>query len=226
MNIILFGPNGSGKGTHGAILQKKFGIQHIETGCIFRKNMYGNTDIARRANDFVNRGELVPDKITIPMIMNRVNNPLFKNGWLLDGFPRTLTQAETLSKAMDKEGIQLDFIIEIILDGDIAKRRIMGRRLCAHDNSHPNNVSIEVIRPVEDNGRMVCRVCGCEKLTVRADDQDEVAIDRRLNIYFDTKRGTLAAVNYFKARMRVLEVSSLSEVNETSGNMMKVLSFS
>jgi adenylate kinase len=226
MNILLFGPNGSGKGTQGAILREKFSVRRIETGVIFRENVSGSTDIGRRAKIFIDRGELVPDDITIPMIMNRIKNPNFKNGWLLDGFPRNLTQAEALGMDIEREGINLDFVIEIIIDRDTAKNRIMGRRLCASENSHPNNISIDAIRPVEKHGALVCHVCGCETLTIRADDQDEAAIDKRLSIYFDTKTGTLAAVNYFKARMKVFEVHGLSGVKETSENLMKVLACS
>ena len=102
----------------------------------------------------------------------------------------------------------------------------MGRRLCARDNSHLNNISNAINRPAVNDSRAVCHVCGCEQLTVRADDQDEEAIDKRLNIYFDTKKGTLAAVNYFKKRVKVLEVCNLSGVKETSENMIRVLSCS
>jgi len=226
MNILLFGPNGSGKGTQGAILREKFRVRHIETGVIFRENVSGSTEIGRRAQIYIDRGELVPDNITIPMIMNRIKKANFKNGWLLDGFPRNLTQAEALGKDIEREGINLDFVIEIIIDRDTAKKRIMGRRLCAHENSHPNNIYIDAIRPVEKHGALACHVCGCENLAIRGDDQDEAIIDKRLNIYFDTKMGTLAAVNYFKARMKVFEVYSLSEVQETSEHMMELLSCS
>ena len=226
MNILLFGPNGSGKGTHGEILHEKLSILHIETGVILRENIISSTDIGRKVNEYINRGELVPDDITIPMIMNRIKKANFKSGWLLEGFPRNLTQAEALYTALEEERVNLDFVIQIVIDRNTAKQRIMGRRLCASDNNHPNNINIETIRPAEKDGKLVCRVCGCVTLTMRADDQDEVAIDKRLNIYFDTKQGTLAAVNYFKTRMKVNEVHSLSEVEETSRNLMKVLVYS
>jgi adenylate kinase len=226
MNILLFGPNGSGKGTQGAILQKRFSVPHIETGAIFRETIVGSTAIGRRAKEYINRGELVPDNITIPIIMNRIKKTNFKSDWLLDGFPRNLTQAEALYIALEKEEINLDFVIQIVLDRDTAKKRIMGRRLCVSDNNHPNNIYIDAIRPAEKDGKVVCRVCGCETLTMRADDQDEAAIDKRLSIYFDAKTGTLAAVNYFKTRMKVNEVYSLSEVEETSKNLMKALVYS
>src|SRR5208283_4398573 len=101
----------------------------------------------------------------------------------------------------------LDYIIEIDLDRETAKKRIMGRRLCKVDNNHPNNIYIEAIKPNEREGKLVCRVCSCEELTMRADDQDSAAIDKRHNIYYDTKTGTLAAVNYFKKRTKVISIN-------------------
>ena len=114
----------------------------------------------------------MPDGITIPMILDRLKEADCKKGWLLDGFPRNLTQAEALWKALRRRD-QLDYVIEIILDRQTAKNRIMGRRLCVKDNNHPNNIFIDAIKPAEKDGKMVCRVCGCETLTARADDQDE-----------------------------------------------------
>jgi adenylate kinase len=194
MNILFFGPNGSGKGTQGAIVKEKFKIPHIETGVIFRDNMSRGTALGKEAKGYIDRGELVPDTITIPMILDRIKEADCKQGWLLDGFPRNLPQAEALDKALGKEGIKLDIVIEIVLDREIAKKRIMGRRLCVNDNNHPNNIYIDAIKPNGDK----CRVCGGE-LKSRSDDQDEGAIDKRHNIYYDGKTGTVAAINYFKS---------------------------
>ena len=88
MNILIFGPNGSGKGTQGAVVQKKYGIPHIETGVIFRDNIKNKTELGNRAKGFIERGDLVPDAITVPMILKRLQETDCKNGWLLDGFPR------------------------------------------------------------------------------------------------------------------------------------------
>ena len=197
MNILIFGPNGSGKGTQGAVIQKKFNIAHIESGLIFRENIKGGTDLGKKAKEYIDRGDLVPDDITIPMILDRLKQDDCKNGWLLDGFPRNGVQGEALSEALEKEGIKLDYVIEILLDREIAKNRIMGRRLCANDNNHPNNIFIDAIKPAEKNGGVVCRVCGGE-LSARSDDQDEEAINKRHNIYYDKETGTLAAVEFFK----------------------------
>ena len=222
VNILAFGPNGSGKGTQGAVVQKKYGVPHIETGVIFRQNIAGGTDLGIRAKAFIDKGELVPDDITIPMILNRIKEPDCASGWLLDGFPRNLAQAEAMYDALSKENIPLNYVIEIELDREIAKNRIMGRRLCANDNNHPNNIYIDAIKPVEKNGTYVCRVCGGE-LSTRADDQDESAIDKRHNIYYDARTGTTAAINYFKERVAVIGVNGSPGVSEVSEELLKKL---
>jgi adenylate kinase len=158
------------------------------------------------------------------MILNRLREADCKSGWILDGFPRNLAQAEALGEALDKAGMKVDYVIEIILDRAIAKKRIMGRRLCAADNNHPNNIYIDAIKPAVKDGKMVCRVCGCDKLTVRADDQDEAAIDKRHGIYYDRSTGTLAAIDYFKNRSRVLEIDGAPGVKEVSQALLAKLS--
>ncbi len=223
MNILIFGPNGSGKGTQGAVVQKRYGVPHIETGVIFRNNIKKGTELGNKAKSFIDRGELVPDEITVPMILDRLREADCKNGWLLDGFPRNLAQAEALWKALGEAGMRLDAVIEIVLDRKTAKQRIMGRRLCAEDNNHPNNIFIDAIRPAEKNGKPVCRVCGCENLSARADDQDESAIDKRHGIYYDAQTGTLAAVNFFRARSKVLEVDGTPGVREVSQALLALL---
>jgi adenylate kinase len=223
MNILIFGPNGSGKGTQGAVVQKKYGVPHIETGVIFRQNIKNGTDLGKKAKGFIDNGELVPDAITVPMILNRLQEADCKSGWLLDGFPRNLVQAEALGKALHDAGMKLDYVIEILLDREIAKKRIMGRRLCATDNNHPNNIFIDAIKPAEKDGKPVCRICGCDKLTARADDQDEGAIDKRHGIYYDTKTGTLAAVNYFRTRVKIIDVDGTPGVKEVSQALLAKL---
>jgi adenylate kinase len=222
MNILFFGPNGSGKGTQGAIVKEKFNIPHIETGVIFRDNISKGTELGNEAKGYIDRGELVPDSITIPMILDRLKESDCKDGWLLDGFPRNLTQAEELDKALKKENMSLDIVIEMVLPREIAKGRIMGRRLCVNDNNHPNNVNIEAIKPNGDK----CRVCGGD-LKTRSDDQDEAAIDKRHNIYYDTETGTMAAVNYFKdlsgknsGQPRIVELDGRPGVKEVSDELL------
>jgi len=225
MNVLFFGPNGSGKGTQGAIVKEKLKIPHIETGVIFRDNISKGTALGKKAKGYIDRGELVPDSITIPMILDRLKEDDCKGGWLLDGFPRNLTQAEELDKALKKEGIKLDIVIETVLERKIAKDRIMGRRLCVNDNNHPNNIYIEAIKPNGDK----CRVCG-GALKTRSDDQDEDAIDKRHNIYYDTKTGTMAAVNFFKklsaksgGTPKIIELNGRPGVKEVSADLLNQL---
>ena len=225
MNILIFGPNGSGKGTQGAIVKEKFNIPHIETGVIFRDNISRGTDLGKEAKGYIDRGELVPDSITIPMILARLQEEDCGQGWLLDGFPRNLTQAQELDKALRKEGINLDIVIEIVLDRQIAKNRIMGRRLCVNDNNHPNNIFIEAIKPKDD----MCRICGGE-LKTRADDQDEDAIDKRHKIYYDADTGTMAAIQFFKdlssrnaGNPRVIDIDGRPGVKEVSAELLQKL---
>ncbi len=193
MNILFFGPNGSGKGTQGAILKGKYNIPHIESGAIFRENISNGTELGAKAKAYIDKGDLVPDEITIPMILDRLKREDCKNGWLLDGFPRNKNQAVKLDESLKSAGLGLDIVVEIILDRQIAKNRIMGRRLCENDNNHPNNIFIDAIKPDNDK----CRVCG-GNLKTRSDDQDEEAINKRHDIYYNTEDGTLAAAYYFK----------------------------
>ena len=193
MNILFFGPNGSGKGTQGAILKDKYNTPHIESGAIFRENIGKGTELGAKAKAYIDRGDLVPDDITIPMILDRLKQDDCKNGWLLDGFPRNRNQAVKLDEALKGADMSLDIVVEILLDREIAKNRIMGRRLCVNDNNHPNNIYIDAIKPNGDK----CRVCGGE-LKTRSDDQDEDAINKRHDIYYDTEEGTLASAYYFR----------------------------
>ena len=225
MNILFFGPNGSGKGTQGAIIKERYNIPHIESGAIFRENISKGTDLGKKAKEYIDRGELVPDDITIPMILNRLKQDDCKDGWLLDGFPRNITQAKELHKALEDAGMSVDVVIEIVLDRDTAKKRIMGRRLCVNDNNHPNNIYIEAIKPKD--GR--CRVCGGE-LKTRSDDQDEEAIDKRHSIYYDTETGTMAAINYFKELSKknngvpkIVEVDGRPPVEEVTKELLEKL---
>ncbi len=193
MNILFFGPNGSGKGTQGAILKDKYNTPHIESGAIFRDNIGKGTELGAKAKEYIDRGDLVPDEITIPMILDRLKQDDCKNGWLLDGFPRNKNQAVKLDEALNAANMSLDIVVEILLDREIAKNRIMGRRLCVNDNNHPNNIYIDAIKPDGDK----CRVCGGD-LKTRDDDQDEAAINKRHDIYYNTEDGTLASAYYFK----------------------------
>lgn len=224
MNILFFGPNGSGKGTQGAILKDKYNTPHIESGAIFRDNISKGTQLGKKAKEYIDRGDLVPDEITIPMILDRLKQDDCKNGWLLDGFPRNKNQAIKLDESLKKANMGLDIVVEIILDREIAKNRIMGRRLCVNDNNHPNNIYIDAIKPDGDK----CRICGGD-LKTRDDDQDEDAINKRHGIYYDTDTGTLASAYYFKdlaakeGSMKYITLDGAPSVTEVTKELVSKL---
>ena len=222
MNILIFGPNGSGKGTQGSLAKKKYDLDHIESGAIFRKHIGGGTELGKKAKEYIDRGELVPDDITIPMVLDVLKNSS-PNGWLLDGFPRSIVQAQKLWEALQADGVKLNFVIEILLPREVAKNRIMGRRLCKNDNNHPNNIFIDAIKPNGDK----CRVCGGD-LSARADDQDEGAIDKRHDIYYDANTGTLAASYYYKglakeAGFKYIELDGEGTIDDIRATLMAQL---
>jgi len=224
MNILFFGPNGSGKGTQGAILKEQYKTPHIESGAIFRESISKGTELGAKAKEYIDRGDLVPDEVTIPMILDRLKQDDCKNGWLLDGFPRNKNQAIKLDESLQEAGMGLDIVVEIVLDREIAKNRIMGRRLCVNNNNHPNNIFIDAIKPDGDR----CRVCGGE-LKTRSDDQDEDAINKRHDIYYDTETGTRASAYYFRdlaakgGKIRYITLDGKPGVKEVTAELVSKL---
>jgi adenylate kinase len=222
VNILIFGPNGSGKGTQGSLVKKKYNVAHIESGAIFREHIGGGTELGKKAKAFIDKGQLVPDDITIPMILATLKDK-GKGGWLLDGFPRNIVQAQKLWEALSADNIKVDYVIEILLPRETAKNRIVGRRLCANDANHPNNIFIDAIKPNGDK----CRVCGGD-LKTRADDQDEAAIGVRHDIYYDTKEGTLAAAYFYKdlaakGKTKYIELEGSGSIDSIKETLLKQL---
>ncbi|MDR2161567.1 MAG: adenylate kinase [Desulfovibrio sp.] len=222
MNILIFGPNGSGKGTQGALLKEKYSLAHIESGAIFREHVAGGTKLGKKAKAYMDRGDLVPDEVTIPMVLETLRGK-GAHGWLLDGFPRNEEQARQLWAAIQAAGMTLDAVVEILLPRATAKKRIMGRRICAADASHPNNVHLDAVRPEND----ACRICG-GALSVRSDDQDEAAINKRHDIYYDTAKGTLAACRFFRdlaarGETRYIELNGEGGIAEVRDALLRAL---
>ncbi len=220
MRILIFGPNGSGKGTQSANLVKKYDLAHVESGGIFRENIGGGTPLGKEAKAYIDRGDLVPDSITIPMILDRLSRPDCQGGWILDGFPRNPAQAEALIESLEAKNMPLDVVIVIELAREVCKERLLGRRSCP--NGHPNNLAIEVIKPKGSGDQLTCWKCDAD-LTARKDDVDAEAIDKRLDIYFDGENGTLGSVDVMEkwvaqrdgARfVRVNGAGSIEEVRE------------
>lgn len=196
MRILIFGPNGSGKGTQSALLIERFRVAHVESGAIFRDHAKRGTPLGLEAKSYTDRGALVPDRITIPMILDRLAQDDARTGWILDGFPRNPSQAQALLAGLDAAGTPLDVVVEIVLAREIARARLLGRRSCP--NGHANNLAIAAIHPKGSCEPFHCWKCGAEVIG-RADDLDERAIDIRLDIYFDARQGTSAAIATSKA---------------------------
>ena len=216
MNILIFGPNGSGKGTQSDLIKDVCSLAHIESGDIFRGHIQRGTALGQEASRYMEKGELVPDEITVPMVLETLSD-VPEKGWLLDGFPRNVAQAKSLLDALIESGSRVDIIVEIVLDRESAKERIMGRRICAESTHHPNNIYIPAIAPQNGN----CRVCG-GTLSTRDDDQDEDAINQRHDIYYDRETGTLAAVAYLveHSNARHLQVDGAGSIESIKEDLL------
>ena len=130
MKLIILGPPGAGKGTQAAFISKKFGIPHISTGDIFRANIKNDTPLGKKAKEYMNKGELVPDELTCDLVFDRIKQDDAKNGFLLDGFPRNIFQAEKLDEVLSKENLKINCVINIEVDDNILVERAVGRRVC------------------------------------------------------------------------------------------------
>lgn len=202
MNIIMLGAQGTGKGTVAGILSEKLGIPQISTGDIFRKHIKEETELGIEANKYIKNGQLVPDEITVPMVANRLEEDDAKNGVILDGFPRTIAQAEKLDEMLDTKGNKIDLVINLTTPREEIIERILTRRVCSNQACKATyNI---VMNPPKEEG--ICDKCGAE-LVQREDDKSEDAIKQRLAIYDEQ---TSPLVNYYEARgvLRTEEVSA------------------
>jgi adenylate kinase len=172
-SLIILGPPGAGKGTQAVRIAERVGIQHISTGDLLRDSVSKGTELGKKAKGFMNQGLLVPDDIILGMISNKLNET-FASGWILDGFPRTVVQAEALSRLLKEKEIELDNVILIDVDSEILIKRLTGRRVCA-DCGAIYNIA------VMDKDTQKCVKCGGQLIT-RDDDREET-VRRRLEVY-------------------------------------------
>ena len=195
MYLIMLGAQGTGKGTVAGILAKETGWPQISTGDIFRANISNNTELGKKANEYISKGQLVPDDITVPMVINRLSEDDCKDGAILDGFPRTVEQAEKLDEILAEKSKKVDLVINLTTPRDEIIKRILNRRVCSNPECKATyNITMH---PSKVEG--ICDICG-SKLVQRGDDSDENAIKQRLAIYdektsplidFYTKKGVL-----------------------------------
>lgn len=202
MNIIMLGAQGTGKGTVAGILSEELGIPQVSTGDIFRKNIKEETQLGIKANEYIKNGNLVPDEITVPMVASRLEEDDAKNGVILDGFPRTIAQAEKLDEMLSAKGNKIDLVINLTTPRDEIIERILTRRVCSNQACKATyNI---VMNPPKQEG--ICDKCGA-KLVQREDDTSEEAIRRRLAIY-DEQTSPLVEYYEKKGVLRTEEVST------------------
>ena len=196
MKIIMLGAPGAGKGTQAKMIAEKYSIPHISTGDIFRANIKNGTELGMEAKKYMDQGLLVPDELTVKILLDRVAKDDCKKGYVLDGFPRTIPQAEVLDKALSELGDKIDYAINVEVRDENIIKRMGGRRACLSCGATYH------IDPLPPNKEGICDVCGKE-LVLRDDDKPET-VKNRLNVYheqtqplidFYTKKGVLKTVD-------------------------------
>jgi adenylate kinase len=175
MRLVLLGPPGAGKGTQGVLLSERYGIPQISTGEILRDHVQRGTKLGIRARAYMDRGEYVPDDVVVSMVMDRLAEPDADKGFILDGFPRTVAQAEALERALDEAEEPLTSVIKFSVGGEVAVRRLLGRYTCPNCG---RTYHVEFKPPAQEGS---CDVCG-GRLERRADD-DELTVRRRIAVY-------------------------------------------
>ena len=189
MKIVMLGAPGAGKGTKAKMLAAKYGIPHISTGDIFRANIKEGTELGKKAKEFMDQGQLVPDSLTLDLIMDRFSKPDCANGYVLDGFPRTIPQAEVLEEALNKLGDKIDYAIDVDVPDENIIKRMSGRRACLKCGA---TYHIEHVPPKKEG---ICDVCG-EPLVLRDDDKPET-VKNRLDVYH---KQTQPLIDFYSSR--------------------------
>ena len=212
MRIILLGPPGAGKGTQAAGIVEKYNIPHISTGDIFRKNIKEGTELGKKAKGFIDQGLLVPDELTVGLVTDRISQPDCKSGFMLDGFPRNVAQAQHLDKYLKEVGISLDKVVNIEVDKDILVGRAVGRRIC---KSCGATYHVEFNPPKVDG---VCDVCGGE-LYQRADDNEET-VSKRIQVYLDE---TKPLVNYYSQEGIIANINGQQSIDKVFADIVNAL---
>ena len=194
MKLIILGAPGSGKGTTATVLREKYSLAHISTGDIFRANIKNGTPLGVEAKSYIDKGALVPDSVTIRMVEDRLAQDDTKNGYILDGFPRTLAQAQALDEILAKSGSSIDAVLSIVVDDEIIKDRVSSRRVCEKCGASYN----VRFKPTKVEG--VCDECG-GKVVQRADDTAET-VAARLETYY---KNTKPLIDFYEARGLIVE---------------------
>ena len=203
MKIIMLGAPGAGKGTQAKKIAAKYGIPHISTGDIFRANIKNGTELGKKAKTYMDQGLLVPDELVVDLGVDRVNQDDCTNGYVLDGFPRTIPQAEALTEALEKMGQKVDFAIDVNVPDENIVKRMGGRRACVTCGATYHMV----YAPTKKEG--ICDTCGGE-LILRDDDKPET-VQKRLNVYHDQ---TQPLIDYYTSQGILRTVDGTVDIDD------------
>ncbi len=212
MRIILLGAPGAGKGSQAGLLEDKLNIPHISTGDMFRSNIRGNTMLGSKVKSYMDRGVLVPDELTVEIVKDRFLKEDCIKGFILDGFPRTLTQAEYLDEAFFKMRMEITYAIDIYAPDEVIIKRLSGRRICSGCGK---NYHIRTKPPVKEG---ICDECG-GKLVQRNDDREEI-IRKRLETYHIE---TEPLIGYYKKKGKLLKIDGRGSIEDTYEGMLSAL---
>ena len=212
MKIIMLGAPGAGKGTQAKKIAAKYAIPHISTGDIFRANIKNNTELGQKAKTYMDKGELVPDELVVDLIMDRFKEADCANGYVLDGFPRTIPQAEALDKALSANGESVDYAINVEVPDENIINRMSGRRACVGCGA---TYHIQ-FNPTKVEG--ICDACG-EKLILRDDDKPET-VKNRLSVYHEQ---THPLIDYYKKKGVLHAIDGTLSMETVFKNIVDIL---
>ena len=212
MKIIMLGAPGAGKGTQAIMIADKYGIPHVSTGDIFRANIKNNTPLGQEAKTYMDKGALVPDELTVKILLDRVAKDDCKNGYVLDGFPRTIVQADVLKKALSELGEKVDYAINVDVPDENIVKRMGGRRACTKCGA---TYHIEHVPPKKEG---ICDNCG-EALVLRDDDKPET-VKKRLSVYHEQ---TQPLIDYYEKEGVLKNVDGTQDMNKVFADITAIL---
>jgi adenylate kinase len=212
MRLVIMGPPGAGKGTQAAMIVEKYSIPHISTGDIFRKNLKEGTPLGLKAKEYMDKGLLVPDDLVVELVTDRLMQPDCDQGFLLDGFPRTVAQADALAQVLEQNGITLDKVINVDVEKQVLIRRAVGRRVCPNCGA---TYHVEFNSPIRPG---VCDHCSRE-IIQRSDDTEET-VTKRIEVYLQQ---TLPLIRYYQDKGLLVEIDGHQDIDKVFEDITKAL---
>lgn len=212
MKIVMLGAPGAGKGTQAKMIAAKYQIPHISTGDIFRANIKNGTELGKKAKEYMDQGLLVPDELTVDLVIDRLSQDDCQNGYILDGFPRTIPQAEALDAALAKRDEKMDFAVNVDVPDENIVSRMSGRRACVGCGA-----TYHIVHNPSKKGES-CEVCG-EKLILRDDDKPET-VQKRLTVYHDQ---TQPLIDYYTGQKILKTVDGTQDMNDVFAAIVEIL---